>query len=299
MRARNTTFLTLFPLFLSLLRLHSVPGLEAVAGKSGSIPGLYVFGDSLVDAGNNNYLPISLAKSNFPPHGIDFPKKQSTGRFCNGKNAADIIAENFGLPLPPPFLSLRGLLKWKKRESAALTGVNFASAGAGIFYSTVQFPKIHETGASKFLIIGAAQIGCAPKKREKNSTIHECNKDANMLASLYNEALVKMLQQLKEELRSSMTYSYFDMFKSIHDIISNPGRYGFSDVTSACCGFGKLNAELLCLPFANVCPDRTKYLFWDLFGHPTEAAARTVVDLMLTGGSQYSSPLTVTQLVSS
>ena len=35
-----------------------------------------------------------------------------------------------------------------------------------------------------------------------------------------------MLQQLKQELQSSMTYSYFDNFKSLHDIISNPARYG-------------------------------------------------------------------------
>ncbi|KAK9227574.1 hypothetical protein WN943_012627 [Citrus x changshan-huyou] len=32
---------------------------------------LFHFGDSLADSGNNNLLPI-LAKSNFPPYGIDF-----------------------------------------------------------------------------------------------------------------------------------------------------------------------------------------------------------------------------------
>lgn len=47
-----------------------------------------------------------------------------------------------------------------------------------------------------------------------------------MLASLYNKALIKMLQQLKEELKSSMAYSYFDMFNSVHDIVSNPTHYG-------------------------------------------------------------------------
>ena len=35
-----------------------------------------------------------------------------------------------------------------------------------------------------------------------------------------------MLQQLKEELKSSMAYSYFDMFNSVHDIVSNPTHYG-------------------------------------------------------------------------
>ena len=50
-----------------------------------------MFGDSLVDAGNNNYLPFSVAKGNYPHNGIDFPKKKATGRFCNGKNFADVI----------------------------------------------------------------------------------------------------------------------------------------------------------------------------------------------------------------
>ncbi|CAH8363440.1 unnamed protein product [Eruca vesicaria subsp. sativa] len=140
MPVNNLPFLTVFFLFLGLLRFDSIPGLEAAAGKLASIPGLYVFGDSLVDVGNNNYLPFSLAKSNYPRNGVDFPKKKATGRFCNGKNFADVLAEKFGLPLTPPYLSLRGLLKWKKRESAALTGVNFASGGAGIFDGSSQFP---------------------------------------------------------------------------------------------------------------------------------------------------------------
>uniref|UniRef100_A0A0D3D8Q1 Uncharacterized protein n=1 Tax=Brassica oleracea var. oleracea TaxID=109376 RepID=A0A0D3D8Q1_BRAOL len=73
---------------------------------------------------------------------------------------------------------------------------------------------------------------------------------------------------------------------------------GFTDVTSACCGNGKLNADIPCLPIAKYCSDRTKYLFWDRYGHPTEAAARTLVDLMLSDDSQYSSPLTLAQLIS-
>lgn len=51
-----------------------------------------------------------------------------------------------------------------------------------------------------------------------------------MWCSLYNEALVKMLQQLKQELQGSLTYTYFDNFKSLHDIISNPARYGTFEI---------------------------------------------------------------------
>lgn len=88
------------------------------------------------------------------------------------------------------------------------------------------YQKIHETGTPRLLIFGVAQLGCTPEKREKNWTIHECNEEVNMFASLYNEALIKMLQQLKEELLSSMIYTYFDIFKSMQDINSNPAHYG-------------------------------------------------------------------------
>lgn len=57
------------------------------------VPAVYVFGDSLVDVGNNNYLTVSVAKANFPHNGIDFPTKKPTGRFCNGKNAADLLGK--------------------------------------------------------------------------------------------------------------------------------------------------------------------------------------------------------------
>ena len=56
-------------------------------------PALYVFGDSLVDVGNNNYLRLSIAKANHPPYGVDFPTKKATGRFSNGKNAADFLGK--------------------------------------------------------------------------------------------------------------------------------------------------------------------------------------------------------------
>ncbi|XP_056856152.1 GDSL esterase/lipase At5g55050-like [Raphanus sativus] len=377
MPTNNTPFLTMFLLLLGLLRFNSFTGLEAATGKLALVPGLYVFGDSLVDAGNNNYLAISISKANYPHNGVDFPNKKATGRFCNGKNAADAIAEKFGLPLPPPYLSLKGPFKEENKKSAAVTGVNFASGGAGIFNSSdhklgqaiplshqvnhwlsihqeltsqlgpaeaqnhlskslfavvigsndlfdyfgsfklrqetnpqqytqsmanelkKQLKRIHDTGARRFLVIGVAEIGCIPGKRAKNSTVHECDEEANTWCSLYNEALVKMLQQLKQELQSSMTYSYFDNFKSLHDIISNPARYGLTDVTSACCGNGKLNADIPCLPIARYCSDRAKYLFWDRYGHPTEAAARILVDLMLSDDSQYSSPLNLNQLISS
>ncbi|KAL6988978.1 hypothetical protein U1Q18_014728, partial [Sarracenia purpurea var. burkii] len=51
----------------------------------------FVFGDSLVDNGNNNYL-ATTARADSPPYGIDYPSHRPTGRFSNGLNIPDIIS---------------------------------------------------------------------------------------------------------------------------------------------------------------------------------------------------------------
>ena len=53
------------------------------------VPCYFIFGDSLVDNGNNNGI-ASLARANYAPYGIDFPDG-ATGRFSNGKTTTDVI----------------------------------------------------------------------------------------------------------------------------------------------------------------------------------------------------------------
>ncbi|KAL3535112.1 hypothetical protein ACH5RR_003573 [Cinchona calisaya] len=74
-----------------------VLGLDVVTGQP-LVPALYLFGDSIVDVGNNNYLE-TLIKANFPPYGRDFINHTATGRFCNGKLARDFISENLSLKI--------------------------------------------------------------------------------------------------------------------------------------------------------------------------------------------------------
>ncbi|XP_006659756.1 GDSL esterase/lipase At1g71691 [Oryza brachyantha] len=99
----------------------------AAAGKP-AVPALFVFGDSLIDNGNNNNL-ASLAKANYYPYGIDFAGG-ATGRFCNGYTIVDELAELLGLPLLPPYSQASG------NGKQLLHGVNFASAAAGILDDT-------------------------------------------------------------------------------------------------------------------------------------------------------------------
>ncbi|XP_011077073.1 LOW QUALITY PROTEIN: GDSL esterase/lipase At5g33370 [Sesamum indicum] len=96
----------------------------------------FVFGDSLVDNGNNNYL-VTSARADSPPYGIDYPTHRPTGRFSNGLNIPDIISNKLGMEPTMPYLS--PLLKGQK----LLVGANFASAGVGILNDTgIQFLNI-------------------------------------------------------------------------------------------------------------------------------------------------------------
>jgi hypothetical protein len=56
------------------------------------VPAVYVFGDSTVDVGNNQYLPGNLLYPLPLPYGMDLPHElRPTGRASNGYNVADAI----------------------------------------------------------------------------------------------------------------------------------------------------------------------------------------------------------------
>ncbi|KAJ6742889.1 GDSL-LIKE LIPASE/ACYLHYDROLASE [Salix viminalis] len=91
------------------------------------VPCYFVFGDSLFDNGNNNYLSTPV-KVNYLPYGIDFPTGAS-GRCSNGLNIADTIAEQLGFDR---FITDFGIGSC----TDFLDGVNYGSSGAGILDDT-------------------------------------------------------------------------------------------------------------------------------------------------------------------
>ena len=99
---------------------------RAVGGGGGKVPALIVFGDSTVDAGNNNFIP-TVARGNFPPYGRDFDQGVATGRFSNGRLVTDFLSEAFGLPSSVPAYLDPGYT-----IDQLATGVSFASGGTGL-----------------------------------------------------------------------------------------------------------------------------------------------------------------------
>ncbi|CAN6295331.1 unnamed protein product [Urochloa humidicola] len=114
--------------FILLACLAVLARTARVAGAG--MPATFIFGDSLVDVGNNNYI-VSLSKANYPPNGIDFLGHQPTGRYTNGRTIVDILGQEMGLGgFVPPCMSSN------TTGDAVMRGVNYASGGGGILNQT-------------------------------------------------------------------------------------------------------------------------------------------------------------------
>ncbi|KAL6991145.1 hypothetical protein U1Q18_009264 [Sarracenia purpurea var. burkii] len=85
---------------------------------------------------------------------------------------------------------------------------------------------------------------------------------------------LKTMQSRLESLGAKI--AYFDLYNPFLDMVQNPTKYGFNVVNRGCCGSGLLETSFLCNPLSKVCPDRSKYVFWDSM-HPTEAASYIIV----------------------
>ncbi|TQD84377.1 hypothetical protein C1H46_030086 [Malus baccata] len=111
---------------------------------------------------------------------------------------------------------------------------------------------------------------------------------------MYHEALKSMLQQLKPTL--GISYTLFDTYTVLTNIVQNPASYGFTEVEAACCGIGKHNAKGPCTPISSLCSNRRDHVFWDFY-HPTQATHGIITDKVFDGPSEYSSPMTVKELI--
>ncbi|KAH7571622.1 hypothetical protein JRO89_XS04G0104000 [Xanthoceras sorbifolium] len=330
----------------------------------------FVFGDSLVDSGNNNYL-ATTARADAPPYGIDYPTRRPTGRFSNGLNIPDIISEQIGQSQPPlPYLNPE--LTGQK----LFVGANFASAGIGILNDTgIQFiniirmfrqleyfeeyqhrvqafigeqktrqlvnkalvlitvggndfvnnyylvpfsarsrqfslpdyvkyliseyrkllMRLYKLGARRVLVTGTGPMGCVPAELAMRSTNGGCSAELQRAAALYNPQLVQMLQGLNREIGKNVFIAANT--QQMHmDFISDPQAYGFTTSKIACCGQGPNNGLGLCTVLSNLCPDRDHYAFWDPF-HPSEKANRITVQQIMSGSTQYMTPMNLSTLL--
>ncbi|KAL6574049.1 hypothetical protein OROHE_001591 [Orobanche hederae] len=263
--------LAIFLVHIMLLEFSDVAETRNLASRSltnNSIPALFIFGDSTVDSGNNNYIK-TIARSNFPPYGKDFPNHIPTGRFTNGKLVTDFLASYAGIKefVPPyldPTLSLDDLK----------TGVCFASAGTGFDPLTAQISD------------GVISMENQLKYFKEYKYRMELHIGKESTRSLISKALFYISAGTNDFIlnyygppirRKTYTISAYQ------DFVIQLGQdfvQGFEKVNSGCCGSGLIETSLLCNKHSVICSDDSKYVFWDSV-HPTEAAYYIIFQTML------------------
>ncbi|KAI8524227.1 hypothetical protein RHMOL_Rhmol13G0133800 [Rhododendron molle] len=271
------------------------------------VPALFIFGDSVGDVGNNNQL-FTIVKANFPPYGRDFIGHKHTGRFCNGKLALDLTAENIGFTTYPP-----AYLSKEASGQNLLIGANFASASSGSGssdfvqnyyinpllyekYTTDQFSDIlvqsyatfvqelYGLGARKIGVATLPPLGCLPASITIfGSDSNECVAKLNKAAISFNNKLNVTSQNLQNKL-SNLTLVVLDIYQPLYDLVTKPAANGFAEARRACCGTGLLETSYLCnAKSPGTCANASQYVFWDGF-HPTEAANVILAnDLLISG----------------
>ncbi|EEF30148.1 GDSL esterase/lipase 6 [Ricinus communis] len=105
--------------------------------SSHSVPAIFTFGDSIVDAGTNHFNENCTAQADFPPYGSTF-FHHPTGRFTNGRTVVDFISQFLGIELQKPYLEAQLAFVNGSSKSFPSNGLNFASAGSGVLRATNQ-----------------------------------------------------------------------------------------------------------------------------------------------------------------
>ncbi|XP_068648656.1 GDSL esterase/lipase At1g33811 [Aristolochia californica] len=147
---------------------------------------------------------------------------------------------------------------------------------------SLQLKQLYDLGARKIVVSGVGEIGCIPyeiarfnnnndNNDNSSSRTNRCNEAINNAIRMFNSALVKMVDRYNSgELRGAH-FVFVNTQRSSKNIVNHAKSYGFKVFDKGCCGVGRNNGQITCLPLQLPCENRDEYLFWDAF-HLTEAA---------------------------
>ncbi|KAL7599051.1 hypothetical protein Lser_V15G26670 [Lactuca serriola] len=279
-----------------------VTGSESSQGHVNKHVALFIFGDSLFDPGNNNYINTTTdLQANFWPYGESYFHPPS-GRFSDGRIIPDFIAEFAGLPLIPAYLD--------PHNNEFLNGANFASAGAGVLDETLPSSITLKTQLQYF-----TDLVKQYRKNLGDVKAEQLLSDAVYLFSCGSNDYQSNLYQ--EEYVGMVIGNLTQVFKAIHEkggrkiginMLTPLGcllpirarRPGLKVGDSACCGIGLFRSINSCggkrePQEFELCDNPNDYLLFDPY-HPTEAANLQFAKLFWEGDSKVASPYNLKSL---
>nr|CAD1824122.1 unnamed protein product [Ananas comosus var. bracteatus] len=128
---------------------------------------------------------------------------------------------------------------------------------------------LYNYGARKVALIGVGQVGCSPNELAQQSPNGvTCVDRINNAIQIFNQKLVALVDGFNT--LPGAHFTYINAYGIFQDILNDAGSFGLTVTNRGCCGVGRNNGQVTCLPYQAPCPNRDEYLFWDAF-HPTEA----------------------------
>lgn len=264
--------------------------------KAQNFAQIYVFGDSLSDGGN----VFKATQKKSPPSPPYF-----RGRYSNGPVWVEYFAQKLGLSSNPNTNFAYGgattssskqmplgLLAQIEHFTASNTsadpnalyiiwaGTNDYLGGATnptvpIKNLTMAVKSLSAVGAKNILVINLPDLGKLPETR--NSRRADL---LNNLTEQHNSSLTISLNSLRQQLNSQINITYYDVNSLFNQILNNPKKFGFTDVTTPC------------LSQVSLCGQPNEYLFWDSI-HPTTAAHKLLAELVFLELKSASKPSSV------
>ncbi|KAL4184163.1 hypothetical protein AMTRI_Chr11g158590 [Amborella trichopoda] len=160
---------------------------------------------------------------------------------------------------------------------------------------TRQILALHSLGLRKFVLAGVGPLGCIPNQLATGLAPNgSCVTYVNEIVGSFNIGLRDLVTQLNAN-HPNATFIYGNVYGALGDILHNPSTYGFKVANRGCCGLGRNEGQITCLPLATPCPNRNEYVFWDAF-HPTEAVNNILAHRAFTGPPSVCYPINVQEL---
>lgn len=171
----------------------------------------FIFGDSLYDPGNNQYItPDERIPAYHPPYGTTF-FNHSTGRFSDGRVLPDFIAVKLNLPFIPPVLEPNADLS---------NGASFASGGAGVFDNNPKVMSLENQYGNLTAVAAnwTAELGkTEAQKRLKQAVYLVCMGGNDYFSFSFNNpnATFIQMQHHVNQVLGNLTLVIKDMYKNI------------------------------------------------------------------------------------